>query len=287
MIPFANALYASYHCRNNLDRRLNYWDNYSRTRDFIADLSLSNTGNDSWDDGWEVSRMESDGQLAVKKNDLTLWVPVKYFRCDSQVISKGQKGLIKMAKEFHRLSPGFFMVNGNRPVQLAEKDNNIIRIYWNIMPGHARDLLQKLTSELNSKCVSFTFKILCDLDLYPRADAAVLYINKKSFRKNKDSLLQIHYEVNRFLNPTTPLFAKLLSPGMSLAEDPNNGESFGQNRSRILSEAIFNTDLNKSVREKLRDINIHFTNYGINLNFPYLNPNSVDDYELFERTKEI
>ena len=64
-------------------------------------------------------------------------------------------------------------------------------------------------------------------------------MNKKILEKSIYSLSKIFNSIKSFLKADTPLFAKRLSSGISLAEDPENGESFGQNRSKILSESFY------------------------------------------------
>jgi hypothetical protein len=38
---------------------------------------------------------------------------------------------------------------------------------------------------------------------------------------------------------STPLFALRLAPGVSLAEDPGNGESFGMHRCRLAAQGVW------------------------------------------------
>ena len=135
-----NLLYRVYHCRNNSNPFEVYnWNDYSRIQDFTAELSLSNLGTGTWEGGWKILRIEDDGRIAVRKNGLTLWISSKHFKPNSHMLNAGQMGTIRMVKEYRRLSPGFYMINGNAP-QLTEFDNDVIRIYWNIALNHARIL---------------------------------------------------------------------------------------------------------------------------------------------------
>jgi hypothetical protein len=40
------------------------------------------------------------------------------------------------------------------------------------------------------------------------------------------------------MRPGTPVFTKFLAPGLGLAEDPGQGDSFGQHRCRLLADAM-------------------------------------------------
>src|SRR5262249_30387509 len=145
-------------------------------------------------------------------------------------------------------------------------------------------LMKYLTNELNTAKIPFRFKILNNPRSYPRADAGVLYVNKQYFQMSKRVLLRIYEKVRTYLEPSTPLFSKTLYPGLALAEDPNNNESFGQHRCRIFAEAIF-TAHNKigldSVDEKIGEVYAYFEKLGLDLDRPYLNRRRLeDDYDL-------
>jgi hypothetical protein len=79
-----------------------------------------------------------------------------------------------------------------------------------------------------------------------------------------------------------PLFAKKLVSGISLAEDPTNGESFGQHRTRLFAEAIYDVySKNTSVLEdKIKQVRNYFKTQSVDFNKPYLkNDESKDEYD--------
>ena len=86
-------------------------------------------------------------------------------------------------------------------------------------------LVRIISLELNKKKVPFRFKILSNPQMYPRADAPVLYLNKLQRHRSVGPILDMYRKVKPYLNSPTPLFAKRIAPGISLAEDPCNGES--------------------------------------------------------------
>ena len=109
----------------------------------------------------------------------------------------------------------------------------------------------------------------------------VLYINKQDIYKARKSLSNIYKCVKNVLNENTPLFAKRLAPGMSLAEDPGSDESFGQIRCRMFAEAIYSAHQKNiiSLEAILNEVTLHFQYFGLSLEKPYLNPGSTDNYE--------
>ena len=77
-------------------------------------LSNANTGVGTWEPGWEISKIEKNGKLVVKKNGLKIWIlPYQFVPLNSNRIEVGKKGYLLMVKEFRELLSGFYMANGN------------------------------------------------------------------------------------------------------------------------------------------------------------------------------
>ena len=273
-------LYQQFHCRENGNQQIFMNKNDFENRNFVELLSNANTGIGTWEPGWEIFDIEKNGRIIVKKNELKLWIlRSQFIPSDANNITIGNKGFLAMVKEFRELLPGFYMANGN--VSL-EEGIPIVRIYWNVILKGAIPLVNILTTELNKYGVPFQFKILNNINYFFRADSGVLYMSKKYLENSIPSLSRIYNHVKSFLKPETPLFAKRLSPGISLAEDPENGESFGQNRSRIFAESIFQIyKKNLSEKEeKIKEVKGYFRSKSIDINRPYLkNIESIDIYE--------
>jgi hypothetical protein len=245
------------------------------TREFIESLSRANRGSGSSDNGWEVRRVEKNGQLAVYKDGLTLWVWPPQFSSDAEA---GKKGSIAMVKEYRALLPGFYMANGNAPL---DPHGLVTRFYWNVRQSGATELMNQVTLQLNESKIPFQFKILSNPDHYSRIDAGVLYINKQHVEKSGEPLARVYRHVSSLLKPQTSLFAKELAPGVCLAEDPNNGESFGQHRAKVLASALQTVHVNNIPPDKRFEVvSEKFEEAGIDIDKPYLKSGSVDDYDL-------
>jgi len=283
--PLATYLYQLVHCRQAISREhtlpyQNGFDIGNRNRTFVELLSQANSGVGYWEEGWVVSKLEKNGKIAVKKNNLSLWVtPHQFALLDGKQARIGDKGKVAMVKEFRELLPGYYMANGNT---FMKEQSNITRIYWNISSDGAISLLKSLTTELNKESIPFQFKILKNENHYTRADAGVLYIEKEAIREATNPLSTIYEDIKSFLKPSVPLFARKLASGISLAEDVSRSESFGQNRTRLFADAIYNTQLkNVSVlEEKIRLVQKHFEIHNVDFNKPYLkNAESKDEYD--------
>jgi HopA1 effector protein family len=109
-----------------------------------------------------------------------------------------------------------------------------------------------------------------------------LYADKRHLVSSKPALLRIYKQMkSSSFKLQTPLLAKRMAPGVALAEDPNNGESFGQHRSRLLAEALYAAyeKGSSSTAQKIAEIEGYFGGSRLNILTAYLNPGSTDDYD--------
>jgi type III HopA1-like effector protein len=278
-----DALYQLVHCRSSPHPKVTLSTEYNTTEDFIDALSRANNGKGTWDSGWEIRKIERGGkELAVYKDGLTIFVRPGQFSVQDNFIEAGKTVKVMMTKEYRALSPGFYMAIGDAESDSEGKNSQLIRIYWNIMPSGASQLMKYVTMELNGLQVPFRFKILNNPRHFPRADAAVLYIKKYYLRKSREGLQKIYKKTKASLNPSIPLFAKRLCPGISLAEDPNNNQSFGENRCYVFAQALYNCHKHGTVlaAEGIECVRRYFKSLALDLDQPYLNASSEDEYDL-------
>jgi HopA1 effector protein family len=281
-----DILYNVYHCRNNRFTKVAmsnvfFKSQFNDTEDFSGSLSEANTGKGTWEPGWEVIKIEKNGQIVVHKNGLNLWVFPKQFSTSDGVAKIGKKGHLRMVREYRKLVPGFYMANSDASFSDHNKDLITVRFYWNIQASYAFSLMKHVTAQLNKERIPFRFKVLNNPHSYPRADAAVLYVHKQYIEVLKTPLSTVYTEIKHGLNDSTPLLAKKLASGLSLAEDPDNGESFGQHRCRILEESLHRVREHNltSVEESILEIGRYFQDMKLSLDRPYLNPHSLDNYD--------
>ena len=82
------------------------------------------------------------------------------------------------------------------------------------------------------------------------------------------------------LSAGQPLFTRRLVDGIGIAEDPGNGQSFGQLRTQLLAQAF--VDAHQAGRlhgpEVMNDVDSRFRQAGLELRRPHVNPGSVDWY---------
>lgn len=250
----------------------------------LQELSAANTSRERWEAGWQIYQVLPSGQVWAHRYGLTrmLW-PGEFVTHEGPGVAPrvGASVSVFFARESLTMQPGFYFAFGES-VADQQDDTSLVRFYWNIKPSGATNLIRLVTQELNRFQVPFRFKTTSRRANYVRLDAAVLYVNKRFFRIVAELVPDVCREIPEHLQPETPLFTKRLAPGLALAEDPGNGESFGMSRSRIVAEGIWNAYVQGSQAEqaRLQEVINAFSRYEIPFERPYLNPRSIDHYEL-------
>ena len=255
----------------------------SFSQNLIDELSAANAGRDRWDTGWQIARIDSSGQALAQKSSLNrlLW-PGQFINQDGPglPLRPGSNIRIFLPRESRTMQPGFYFAFGE--TLTGDRDNrNLVRFYWNIAIAGVTTLVRVLTQSLNRFQVPFRFKCWTGGAGFARSDAAVLYVNKRFYQIVAALIADFYPLVRSHLKPETPLFTKKLAPGLSLAEDPNNGESFGLNRCRLVAEGLWNAYTQKiqAEEERLNVVIQQFKQENISLERPYLSPGSVDRYD--------
>jgi HopA1 effector protein family len=242
-------------------------------------LSVANMGDGNWEQGWEIQSVTL-GEVVVKRAGLTLWVrPKDCLMPQGGSMEPGTRLRLRFPKESLGLSPGYYMArsnHGNNP----NEAQRLVRLYWNLRVEGAETFVRAATSLLNEARMFFNLKVLNDPSSYTRCDAAVMYIRKEDYPAIVNLLGRIYPLIAPFLKPGTPVFTKPLAPGIGLAEDPGQAESFGQHRCRLLADGMIGA-YEQGLRlldQRLQIVTDRYAAEGISLSRPYLNPNSADIY---------
>ena len=185
-----------------------------------------------------------------------------------------------LPKEFLNMSPGFYMALGDRELRHDDADP-VVRFYWHLTPDGAAALVGSATTRLNEGRLPFRLKVLRDPSLYTRCDAGVVYTRRRDYRSVSRILANVYHEVSGSLEPGIPAFTKPLAPGLGLAEDPGDGQSFGEHRCHLLADALVAAhELGlRSVPERTRAVVDRFEREGLDLAATFLNPGARDEYD--------
>lgn len=225
--------------------------------------------------------MLPSGQVAAQRHGTTrlLW-PGEYLAHDATGAPRpGTRLSLYWKREAAIWQPGFYFAFGEMVPDHSD-ETRFARFYWHVRAAAAPSLLEQVSAALNRFQIPFRFKFLNNSGLYGRNDAAVLYAARRHFHVVTNLLAQLHPGMQSGLGDETPLFTKLLAPGLGFAEDPGNGESFGMSRCRLLAEAVVEAFHNgqQTVAARLQATERRFRDAGVSLTAPHLNFASIDDY---------
>lgn len=247
---------------------------------FVEALAAANSGQGYWTQGWDVQDQDGD-RVLVHRQGLSLWAgPGDYVTPDGKSPVQGEEISLRSPKESIALSPGFYLAHGNDD-NIQQNGEPVIRWYWNLSAPDAVSFMRRCTERLNGHEVPFKLKVLNDPVQYTRCDAVVLYTRKADFGCISGLLAEIYAGIATDIKPWVPMFTRQLAPGVGLAEDPAQGESFGLHRCGFVAEGMILAfeQQEHSIADRLEIVLQTLVHAGIRPDMPYLTPGSDDAYD--------
>ena len=248
------------------------------TQDLTPSLAAANQSRAAWDAGWKIDQVLDAGQILARKGGAARsFLPGEFItqRGLGTGPAADAKVTVFLAPGSADLQPAYYYAFSETAGESGESEQ-IVRFFWNISPAGAAPLMETITRKLNRFQVPFRFKCACRTSDFPRRDAAVLYLHARYYPVTAMIVQSVHSELRPWLGSGTPLFSKHLADGLGFAEDP--GESFGDNRTRILAAAMIRTR-GRPVGERLAELHRQFQQRHLSLEQPWLNAGSVDRYD--------
>lgn len=205
---------------------------------FARQLAAANGGRERWEPGWMIHQVAPNGQVFVRKAERErVAMPGSFISAVSPGMAPqpGTAVHLRVPVEALGVQPGYYFAFGETLDDLADQ-LSLVRFYFHCAAAAAAPLLAALIRPLNRFQVPFQMKAPSAPALYGRTDAAVLYVGVRFIPLVMRIIDGMRASVP--LETPTPLFAKMLWPGIAAAVDPGNGESFGANRCRLTAEGI-------------------------------------------------
>lgn len=271
-----NTLYAEFYCAMPADKVSNAIPVAHERLQFMQALSQHNHSSSDFDMGWRIYHINSAGQIFAQKNGLLRQAIQNTF----QMANPGEQPEVNKTIHFSRTKENtqaqqvFYYVHGDT---FMESQVPQVRIYWHIDPQVAAPLISWITQLFNQYKLPFNFKCLNHQALYHRSDSAVLYIEKRYFDFAMRLLKYCPQQLIAQLKPTSPLFTQPLFAGVSYAEDPGNGQSFGMSRCSLIAKGLINAFENKKQTpdEQLAAIKQVLSEKGLAVERLHLNAHSL------------
>jgi hypothetical protein len=117
-------------------------------------------------------------------------------------------------------------------------ERDMMRVYWNCPAPTAVPLVGALTTTLERLAVAYTLKCPSISSLFDRVDSLVLYLGRDTWPAVNSLLRDVHASFNQRLRPTVPPLTLRLGRGAAAAQDPGDGQSFGQSRVRAVVDGL-------------------------------------------------
>lgn len=278
VIQLTNALYQRKYCRP-LEGSFQMAQDARAVRVFVEQLSHANRGTGTWESDCVIEKIEADGTRVVRRrrDDLLLWARPQQFRPTIGESTVGSAGRLWVGKESREMFPGYYAMFGD-----TERDNGarIVRFYWHLTAQGAQLWTRELTERFNAAGVSFHAKVISDPAAFLRADAGVLYVEQRHVPDAMALLPRLHSAVAVHLRHPTPMFTKRLARGLSVAEDPGDGRSFGQHRCHLVSEGLVRafTAGDFGSERVMTAVEHRFAEDGLTVKRPWLNAGSANAY---------
>jgi hypothetical protein len=246
--------------------------------DFYQQLQQSNTSQGYRDLNWQIIAETAERELIVVKDGLHLHISrQKHLPPEFKQANIGETTSIYLPHNLvdrdTYISVGSY---GSPPPSLS------VQLYFNFTPDAAVAIVRQLTGALNELKMPFQFAILHDPALFYRCDCGTLWIDRANYLIIRSLLVEIYHTYQAEFSPPVPLFTKLLAPGLSIAEVPVTGNSFGMQRCELLATGLFTAcEGGRIAADKLRIVERELTAAGVDLAQPYLNPAGSDGYHKF------
>ena len=251
----------------------------------MRQLRRNNHSDGHFEEGWSIVGETAEGFLQVKKDGLTLHIRSdRHLREVDRAAKIGDVVAVKMPPQL--VEPKFYIsvgTVGSIDRLDSETDTQIVDIYFNLSSDGALVLMDRLTDLLNPIEIPFNFKVLYSREDYIYNETAILSFKHQDYDRVAPIVATLYQENKAYFRPDTPLFTKFLALGLSLAEKPKSQQpllNFGQSRCRIIAQGLIKAWQagEESNEGKLKYIRDRFSEAGIDLDRPYLNPNSQDIY---------
>lgn len=249
---------------------------------FQQALAAANPGRTRLDPGWQVVGPGPEGHVWLQKEGRTRTAGPGAFLVyagPDQPLRPGHPAGLYWPHESWTLQPGVYFAFG-AAVGDSIADTPTMRFYWHVRAAGAPRLLAILAAALNRFQVPFRFKCPAHPAYYTRRDAAVIYVSRRDYLLVAHLVGRAYAALSADLVDDTPLFTRPLAPGLALAEDPATLESFGQQRCRLLAEALWHAHAHGVApgAPRVQFVRDHFAAAGIDPDRPHLNPGTTEDY---------
>ncbi|MCP4264495.1 MAG: hypothetical protein GY777_02785 [Candidatus Brocadiaceae bacterium] len=227
-----------------------------------------------WDSGWDFQKKFKDGSASFEKDGLKIFFAPRQWRSGD-----GGTFEVTLPKAYHNLSPGFYVPNIS-----SNKHGEVFRIYLALTQTGAIEFVRncKILMDINK---GIQVKVSANSNMFNRADAGVIYVPKEYYLEVQDAIYDFIERIKPHLRDEKPAMTFSLGYGISVAESPKNGQSFGQHRCDLIAKALLRKGV-KSKEDIIDGMRSVFVDEGIDIKKPYTRKDSIKLLESFQPQKK-
>ncbi len=175
---------------------------------------------------------------------------------------------------------GHYVLLG-RPVRDALTGRQV-RFYWNIAPAGGATFVRELSTRFERGHIPFQAKLPVLPSAFARVDTGVLYLSDDDVEVALDAIAATYAALGDAMRPDVPLFTLELAPGLSFAESPPTGDSFGMHRCDLIAEGLARAHAHGVTEPaaRLAVVKDRLTRYGLDVERLAFNQHSHYPYRL-------
>ena len=222
------------------------------------------------DEGWTVYQADPSGVVHARKGEAYKQVAPGFYVLRSGTRAEAQAEIDLIIETFSDTrQPGFVFRTGRTPISDYDMPS-LLRIYVNTLVESAHGAVAHIIEGLDRFAVPFTMKALTHPGTYYRADSLVVYVPARMGPVAQRVILDV--VANCRLGETIPLFTRPLRPGVGVAIDPGDGQSFGQACTRLIGAGAVDAwrQGHGALDARLQAVAVRFRQAGWRLSAPYL-----------------
>lgn len=276
LMHLSDAFYSHWFARASAERRE---PAVADDRNVVAAVRAAHASTDRFENGWTVRAVDRNGRIVATKarDDLHLG-PLDYANLTRRgaPVRPGDALAVTCRRDHVDSASGWWTTWRDAG---TVSTGSIVRVYWNCGAGVVAQLVRGATTWLESRAIPYMMKCPADRSSFGRVDPVVMYLSPDGWAASKAGLREVHSGIAEHLRPEVPPLTLRLGRGVSLAEDPTDGRSFGQSRSQaIAAGALRAFDLGLvSVDDIVDSLAFGLHAHGIDPVRPYLRPGSPAD----------
>lgn len=193
-----------------------------------------------WEDGWAAERVGAAGSVIARRGGEVRMAD----RCD--YVAPGAIGVLPqpgdalvLAGRRDRVDPdGTWWRTGGRSWRFTHTHPGLVRLYLSFDFEYLPEVVARLTGAFGDVDWPWMLKCSVDPDTHARPDATVLYISLDGVEALAAEIDAVAAALAPHARSCAPPLTLPIHPGVAVAFDPPEGQSFGEHRCRLIVEAL-------------------------------------------------